>query len=82
MVWRTPDWPREEIADPVLQDAVRWQPDRILDPLRFEKLVDLRVCESRISPEIEARDLALISRYDGLQYSVPSVSAVNIAGTK
>jgi hypothetical protein len=54
MVWRTPDRPREQVADPVLQDPVCRQLDRILDPLLFEKFVDLRVCEAGIRTEIDA----------------------------
>src|SRR5215467_2928151 len=54
LVRRSSDRALEQIADPVLQDPVRWQPDRILDPLRFEKLVDLGHCKGRVSPEIAA----------------------------
>ena len=82
LVRRSSDRALEQIADPVLQDPVRWQPDRILDPLRFEKLVDLGIGKAGVSPEIDARNLALISRQDGLQHSVPSVGAVNVAGTQ
>ena len=81
-MWRTPDRPREQVADPVLQDVVLRQTDSILDLLGFEILVDIGIGEARVGAEIAARDLALISPYDGLQHSVPSVSAVNIAGTK
>src|SRR5262249_38544238 len=51
LVRRSSDWAREQIADPVLQDPVRWQPDRILDPLGFQELVDLGHCKGRVSPE-------------------------------
>src|SRR6266567_3886028 len=67
LVRRSPDRAREQIADPV-----RRQPDRILDP-HFEKLVDLGIGEARVSPEIDARNLALISRNDGLEHSAPFV---------
>src|SRR5712692_2775948 len=82
LVRRSPDRALEQIADPVLQDPVRRQPDRILDPLRFEKLVDLGIGKAGVSPEIDAQDLALVARHDGLEHSAPSVGAVNIAGTK
>ena len=51
---RTPDRPREQIADPVLQDLVGWQLDRILDPRRLQILVDLGHREGGIGPEIDA----------------------------
>ena len=40
---RTPDRALEQVADPVLQDAVRREPDRIVDPLGFEELVDIGI---------------------------------------
>ncbi len=73
LVRRSPDRALEQIADPVLQDPVRRQPDRILDPLRFEKLVDLGIGKAGVSPEIDAQDLALVARHDGLEHSAPSV---------
>ncbi len=82
LVRRSSDRAREQIADPVLQDAVGWQPDRKLDPPRFEKLVDLGIGEAGVSPEIDARNLALISRHNGLEHSVLSIGAVNVAGTQ
>jgi len=38
--------------------------------------------EGGIGPEIDARNLALISRHDGLEHSVPFIGAVNVAGTQ
>ena len=57
-------------------------PDRILDPLRFKKFIDLGIGKGGVSPEIDARDFALVARDDGLQHRVPAVGAVNIAGAK
>jgi hypothetical protein len=82
LVWRAPDRPRQQIADPPLQDAVGGKPDRILDVLGFEKLIDFWICETRVGSEIDARDLASISRDDGLQHAIPSVGAVDVAGTQ
>jgi hypothetical protein len=48
----------------------------------LDKLVDLRNGESGVTPEIDARNLALISRHHGLEHSVASVGAVNVAGTQ
>src|SRR4029077_2029048 len=47
------DWALEQVADPMLQDLVGRQPDRILDPLRFEKLVDLGHGEGCIGSKID-----------------------------
>ena len=54
LVRRSSDRALEQISDPVLQDPVHWQPDRVFDPLRFEKLVDLGHCKGRVSPEVDA----------------------------
>jgi hypothetical protein len=62
--------------------GVRGKPDRILDPLGFEKLIDLRICETRVGSQIDARNLASISRHDWLQHAIPTVGAVDVAGTQ
>ena len=77
-----PDRALEQIADPLLQDAVGRKPDRILDPLGFQELVDLGHGEGRVGAEIEARDLAPIARHDRLQHVLPAVGAVDVAGTQ
>jgi hypothetical protein len=41
------------MADPLLQNAVRWQPDPILDALGFEILIDLGIGEARVGAEID-----------------------------
>jgi hypothetical protein len=35
LVRMTPDRPLEQVADPVLEDLIGWNADRILDPLGF-----------------------------------------------
>ena len=82
LVRRSSDRAREQIGDPVLQDLVRWQPDRIPDPLRFKKFVNLGIGKGGVSPKIDARDFVLVARYDGLQHRVPAIGAVNVAGAK
>src|SRR6516225_9789410 len=79
---RTPDRALEQVADPVLQDAVRREPDRILDPLGFEELVDIGIGKGGIGAEVEARDLAAVAPYDRLQHVLPAVGAVDVAGTQ
>ena len=65
----------------LLQDAVGGKSDRILY-LGFEVLVNFRIGEARVSPEINARDLSLVAFDNRLQHTVPSVGAVDVAGTK
>jgi hypothetical protein len=79
---RSSDRTLEQVANPTLQDLVSRQPDRILDPLRFEKLVDLGHGEGCISSKIDARDLASIALADRVEHILPAVGAVDIAGTQ
>src|SRR5215472_5351247 len=53
---RTPDRALKQVADPVLQDAVRREPDRILEPLGFEELVDIGIGKGGVGAKIEARE--------------------------
>src|SRR5262245_63887642 len=59
MVRGSSDRTLEQIADPVLEDPVGRQADRIFDPLGFQELVDLRHGERCVSAEIDTRELAL-----------------------
>ena len=68
----------QQIADPVLQDAVGWQPDGVADVLGFEKLVDLRVGERRVAPKIEALYRAMIAGDHRFQHRAPAIGAVNV----
>jgi hypothetical protein len=70
----------EQMADPLLQDAVRRQANGVFDPFGFEELVDIGIGEAGVGPEINARNLAAITRHDRLQNAVPSIGAVNVAG--
>src|SRR5215472_14251957 len=82
LVRRSSDWAREQIADPALQNLVGRQPDRVFNPLRLQKLVDLGHCKGRVRSKIEAWGLALVARHDGLEHVVPAVSAVHVAATQ
>ena len=79
-MWRF--FKRHKIADPVLEDPVGWQADRIFDPLGFQELVDLRHGERCVSAEIDTRELALVACNDRLEHAVPAVGAVHAAGTQ
>jgi hypothetical protein len=51
----------------------RWQADRVFDPLDFEELVYFRIGETRVSPEINARDLPFVSFNNRLQRALPPI---------
>ncbi len=76
---RSPDRALEQVSDPVLQDPVGRQPDRIADALGFEVLVHLGIGERRVAPEIEALHVAPIARDHGLQRCTPAIGAVYVA---
>ncbi len=65
-----------------MQDAVRWQPYCVFDPLGFEKLINFGIGEPRVGPEINARDFPLVAFDNRRQHTLPSVGAVDVAGTK
>src|SRR5262245_48270413 len=75
MVRGSSDRTLEQIADPVLEDPVGRQADRIFDPLGFQELVDLRHGERCVSAEIDTRELALVACNDRLEHAVPAVGA-------
>ncbi len=82
MVRGSSDRTLEQIADPVLEDPVGRQADRIFDPLGFQELVDLRHGERCVSAEIDTRELALVSCNDRLEHAVPAVGAVHVPGRR
>ena len=69
----------EQIADPLLKDAVRRKSNGVFDPFSLQIFVHLGIGEAGIGAEIDARDLALIPRHDRLQNAFPSTGAVNVA---
>ena len=81
-VRRPPNRARQQMADPFLQDAVRWQPYCVFDPLGFEKLINFGIGKTRVCPEINARDFPLVAFDNRRQHTLPSVGAVDVAGTK
>src|SRR5262249_43088857 len=52
-IWRSSDRTLQQVADPALQDLVGRKPDRIFDPLGFQKLVDLGHREGCICSKID-----------------------------
>src|SRR3954470_431939 len=53
LVRRSPDRAFEQMSDLVLQDRVGRQADRVACILGFEKLINLRIGEGRVTPEIQ-----------------------------
>ena len=70
------------MADAFLQHAVGRQPDRVIEALGFQELVNLRVCKGGIGAEIEARDLAPIARHDWFEHVLPAVGTSDFARTQ
>jgi hypothetical protein len=70
------------MADPLLQDAVRRQADRVFDPLGFEELVNVWTGETCVRPEINARDFSLVSFDNRPQPALPAIGAVDVAGAQ
>ena len=76
---RSPDRTFQQISDPVLQDAVGRQSDRVAGTLGLEELVHLRVREGGIAPEVEALHDPLVAGNNRLQHRAPVGSAVHVA---
>ena len=54
IVRRSFDRTLEQIADPALRNLVGRWPDRVFDPLRLQKLVDLGHCKRGVRSKIDA----------------------------
>ena len=67
------------MGDPVLQDAVGRQPDRVADALGLEKLVHLGIGEGRITTKIEPLHGPPVAGNHRLQHRTPIGGAVHVA---
>ena len=81
-VGRTPDRALEQGTDPVLQDLVGREPDGILNPIRFQIMVDVGIGKTSIGTEIELRDPATIAGHDRVKHHPPAIRAVNVTRTQ
>ena len=61
-----------------MQDAVRWQADRVFDPFGFEELVDIGIGEAGVSAKVDSRDFASIARHDRFENALPTIGAMNV----
>src|SRR5262249_4419876 len=75
-------WPTdrtlEQVPDPALQYAVGRKPDRVADPLGFEKVVHLGTGKGCVAPEIEALHATTVTPDHRLQHRAPAISAVHV----
>ena len=62
-----------------MQYLVAGQPDGVEDVPPLQVLVNLRLGEGRVGPEVPAHSRPLMARYDGLQHFPPAVGAMNIS---
>ena len=76
---RSSDRTFQQIGDPVLQDVIGGQPDRVADTLGFEEFVHLGIGEGRIAPEIETLHDAPVAGDHRLQHRAPVGGAVHVA---
>jgi hypothetical protein len=78
LVCRSPNRALEQTTDPLLQDPIGRQPDRIAHALGFMELTDFQVGEGRGAAEIAA--LHRVSAGDHrVQHCAPTVGSVHIA---
>src|SRR5215813_13334941 len=76
---RSPGRALHQVGDPVLQDVVGRQPDRISGTLSFEKLVHLGIGEGCVAPEVEAPYGAPVAGDHRLQHRAPAIGTVHVA---
>src|ERR1700758_1877294 len=70
------------MANPLLQNAVCRQADRVFDPLGFEKLVNVWIGEGGVSAKINAQDFSFVAFDNQLEHALPAIGAVDVAGTQ
>src|SRR3954454_22912022 len=78
LVRRSPDRAPQQIPDPLLQDLVGRQADRVACTLGFEELVSLGIGEGCVTPEIKVlHDTSVASDYR-FQYCTPSIGTMHV----
>src|ERR671938_2107247 len=73
------DWSFQQISDLTLQDLIGRQADRVAGTLGFEELVDLRIGEGCIAPEIQIFHDAPITSNHRLQHHPPTIGTMHVA---
>jgi hypothetical protein len=69
----------EQIADTLLQDAVRRQPDRVLVTFSFQKLIDLGVGKGGIGAEVAAEITLPVTGHDRFEHVLSAVGRMDVA---
>ena len=75
-----PDRALEQVSDPVLQDPVGRQSDRVPDVVAFKELVHLGVGKSRVASKIETLHPPSVAGDHWLQHGAPAIGAMHVAG--
>src|SRR3954451_10793176 len=75
----SPDRAFQQMSDLILQDRVGRQADRVACTLGFEELVNLRIGEGCVTPEIQMLHDPSVTSNHRLQHRPPTVSTMNVA---
>jgi hypothetical protein len=67
------------VADALLEDAVRRQPDRVLVAFGFEERVDLGAGEGGIGAEVAPQVTLAVAGHDWLEHVPPAIRRVDVA---
>jgi hypothetical protein len=78
-VWWSSDGALEQVGDPLLQNPIGRQSDRVARTLGFEERVHLGVGEGGVAPEAEAPYGAPVAGNHRLKNSAPVGGAVHVA---
>ncbi len=79
---RPADAAPEQMGDSLLQHPVGRKPDGVTKAFRFEEVVNLRHGEGRVGPKVAPELPVPVAYNDRLQYDVPVVGVVYVAGPK
>jgi hypothetical protein len=82
LVGRATDRSLEQISDPLLENLIGGQPDRIPAIFGLQDLVNLWVCEDGIGAVVPALELASVASHDRLHRFLTTVRRMNVARTK
>ena len=75
---RAPHRPRYKVSDCMCQIIIGRQSDSVSESLRLQILVDRRIGERRVTPEIPLKITIAISGDDGLQDDFPILGAMHV----
>jgi hypothetical protein len=76
-VRRLPDRALKQVSDPILQEPVGWQADRVAEAFGFKEFVYLGTGESCVAPEMGPLHNAPVAGDHRLEHRAPAVGAVH-----